>query len=234
MTSRSRVHTPFLIGLIFLILGLFPAKSFAQTDGYLTNGNTRGLEAANPFQIGDIDNINLANGALNLRIPAFQRKGRGGRLDSQYFFSYTSKIWSFFPIWDALDPSKVDALDWDISFVIASPVWLPLNNATNPTNGTLLGNETLNYDENSWDCTINNVGYTTTADYNFQYKMPDGSAYRLANLHYDTLPNDGHKCTSLSARDVAYSEMGGIKLDSSIHPYTAQLKDGSRNSNAEA
>jgi hypothetical protein len=148
MTSRSRVNTPLLIGLIFLILGLFPAKSFAQTDGYLTNSNTRGLEATNPFQIGGIDNINLANGALNLRIPAFQRKGRGSRLDRQYFFSYTSKIWSFFPIWDPLNPSSLDALDWAIGPEIANPALLPLSNAVNVL--TSWGNETLNYDENSW------------------------------------------------------------------------------------
>ncbi|MGC2530545.1 MAG: hypothetical protein WA639_22580 [Candidatus Acidiferrum sp.] len=230
MTSRSRIHTPFLIGFIFLILGLFPAKALAQTDGYLTNSNTRGLEASNPFQVGDIDNINLANGALNLRIPVFQRKGRGGRLDRQYFFSYTSKIWSFFPIWDPLNPTSLDALDWSISPEIANAVLLPLSNASNVT---LWGNEILNYDENFWGCTINNIDYTTTAAYNFQYKMPDGSAYRLANLHYDTSPNDGHKCTSLSQVNVGYSEMGGIKLDSTAHPYMAQLKDGARN-NAES
>jgi RHS repeat-associated protein len=93
--------------------------------------------------------------------------------------------------------------------------------------------EGLNWNESEWDCTINNIDYTTTADYDFQYQMPDGSAYRLANLHYDTVPNDGHKCTTLSPVNVGYSESGGIKLDSSTHPYTAQLKDGSRNSNPE-
>src|SRR5215472_10477756 len=130
MSRHSSVHALYLSGVTFLLMSLLPCRSLAQNDGYLNNSNVRGLSAMNSFQIGDIDNINLANCALNLRIPVFQRKGRGGRLDRQYFFSYTSKIWSFFPIWDSLDPSKVDALDWAISPQIASPVLLPLSNAS--------------------------------------------------------------------------------------------------------
>jgi hypothetical protein len=131
MSRRSCVHTAFLIGMTFLILTLLPTESVAQNDGYLTNSNTRGLEATNPFQIGDIDSINLANGALSLRIPVFQRKGRGGRLDRQYFFPYTSKIWTLVPVWDNVSPTVLDGLYWAVSPQTSYYPLVPLANAPN-------------------------------------------------------------------------------------------------------
>lgn len=230
--NRFFIRAYFLVGLGFLLLAFSPERALAQNDGYLTNSNTRGLSAENSFQIGDIDNINLATGTLNLSIPVFQRKGRGGKLDQQYFFSYSSKIWMLNPVPDPLDPQQDSYLFWGFSPEIAPHNFLLLEGAVNQNFQSQRGSGTLNFNEQVWDCT-DSVGnaYEETADFQFEYKMPDGAAYRMLNLHDDVSPNTGHRCTSLTAQNIGYAEAGGIELDSTTDTYKTELKDGTRNNN---
>src|SRR5260370_22995735 len=109
-TIRFRVWTA---AFCLILIALLTQTTRAQTAGYLTDSNTRGLAPGNSFQSADIDHINLGNGALNLYIPLFGRKGRG--LDSGAFVTYSSKIWVVMPFWDGLSPSTLDAVRWTLS-----------------------------------------------------------------------------------------------------------------------
>src|SRR5207249_1763102 len=71
----------------------FVPASRAQSDGYVTNSNLRGVTPTGSYQFGAIDNINIGTGTLNLNIPIAKRPGRG--LDTAVAFTYSSKIWVF-------------------------------------------------------------------------------------------------------------------------------------------
>lgn len=232
--SRSSIRLCVLIGVGVSVFAFGSKMALGQNDGYLTNTNARGLAAQNSFQIGDIDNINLATGALNLDIPVFQRKGRGGKLDKQYFFSYSSKIWELNPVPDPLDPSQDSYLFWSFSSEIGgsySQIFLEGTGRNAPLDFGR-GSGSLNFNEDVFDCQDSNgVQYEETADYEFEYQMPDGSAYRLPNLHHYISPvRSGFWCTGLTPSDTGYGEMAEIELDTTTTgAYITELKDGTRN-----
>jgi len=81
-----------------------------------------GLAPGNSFQLADIDYINLGNGALSLRIPLFDRKGRG--VDSGAFVTYNSKIWTAMPFWDGILPHTLDQVRWTFSNETGNDKWV--------------------------------------------------------------------------------------------------------------
>ena len=56
------------LALAILAFGLAPA-AHAQYPGYLTNSNDTGLPSYGSFISSNVDNVNLGNGGLTIRIP---------------------------------------------------------------------------------------------------------------------------------------------------------------------
>src|SRR6266852_3458441 len=77
-----------------LLLGLgFATRAFAQ-DASPTSVNDQTAAGDRPFasfMSADIDQVQLNNGALDVRIPLLYRKGRG--LDGEQYWFYTNKTW---------------------------------------------------------------------------------------------------------------------------------------------
>src|SRR5215472_975664 len=79
-------------------------------DGYTSNSNARGVIPFGSYQVGGIDNENLANGAVNLRIPLTERKGRGSNTNLTYV--YSSKTWVVQTGDDPQNPGQIGSMWW--------------------------------------------------------------------------------------------------------------------------
>jgi hypothetical protein len=111
---------PFACLICLAALSLIAPAARAQSDGYLTNQNTTGVVGFGSYQFGDIDNVNLQNGGVNLRIPLFTLKGRG--LDDGVVLNYSSKFWTmtFNQITQANGWSY--SLNWGNSFTVGPTI----------------------------------------------------------------------------------------------------------------
>jgi RHS repeat-associated protein len=79
------------------LLLIFSPTLSAQTVAFQATGdNATGWSPLGTYNYGDFDWIDLANGALNLKIPFASMTSRGHT--SHYELDYSSKFWSVYPI----------------------------------------------------------------------------------------------------------------------------------------
>jgi RHS repeat-associated protein len=212
MKKRSHV---LLASLIFVMLVFCSGSSKAQSDGYLTNSNLRGVVPASTYDFGTIDNVNVATGAVNLQIPLFSRPGR--KLTDTGIFFYSSKLWMVVPNWDPSDPSDLDSVSW-------MPTEQPNAQFSVAPGGS------LDYQSNSYSCVINNVPLTTYVASNFVYTSASGGTYQFPNGHWwnsDGSNPDGKRCSGIKFTnyDVATSSSGVMQLNTTQFPTTAIVTD---------
>ncbi len=209
-----------LVSIIFALAGLSAPLALAQSDGYVTNSNLRGVVDGNTYHFGTIDNVNLGTGALNIAIPLFNQPGRGWNRSAR--FVYSSKIWVAQPGWDPIIPNTLDTLSWQTT----GSRW---------AYGTFDFSEhsDLDFQELEYDCEIQQGVYKSTmVDSNFVYNS-HGAQYQFPNRHVwntdGSLPGGGN-CAPRGplAYDLAYSDSGTMQLDTSQFPNfaTVTLKDG--------
>lgn len=205
----------------FFLVATCPSL-FAQSDGYLTGSNLRGVYPANTYQFGDIDSINLGTGGININVPLFTRKGRGLSLSGRYI--YSSKLWTIIPDWDPANPSQLDALYWEPT------------TTQNGFFGTSPGGG-IGYQEQEFDCVVAGQPLSDFVDFAFTYVGNDGTTYQFPNRHrWNTRNNLSLSCPGekLTINDVASSSDGTLQLDTSQWPTNALVtfKDGTRISNS--
>jgi hypothetical protein len=208
---RARLR-PTVVAFAFVLLLQVPSCR-AQHGGYVTNSNLRGVAPFGSYQFGEIDNINLGTGTLNLNIPVVNRSGRG--LDTRVEFIYSSKIWVFscvknvqgltFCNWSPTDGPKAPV---PVTVPIGELVWLSTENDCTDR----LGNVNIQ---------INNT--------NFAYISTDGAQYRLPNSYITNSP-PGTSCGSGRNVSIGVSEAGAMELDTSASGFILHFKDGHQES----
>jgi hypothetical protein len=223
----------FAAALILTVSSALASTAQAQSDGYITNSNMRGKMSFGTFQNGNIDNINLATGALNLKIPLVNRKGRG--IDGSEDFVYSSKLWFLTPVYNQTT-GNLTTLIWTVSHDPA-------------TTGAVFGGGgggTLEWTINQYTCTYN-VSRNVTEQYietilsNFIYIGLDGAKFQFANSVVTRSPNvTGKTCNqpfpgsqvppppppNAMNVPIGYSDSGTMMLNTSTAPYVVSLKDG--------
>jgi len=207
--------------ILLFVLSAVGCSAYGQSDGYLASSNTRGPAPLNTFMSADIDHINLANGALNLKIPLYSRQGRG--LNTEASLNYSSKFWIQIP-------------NFNVSGGLDSILWRRSNTLDFTVETSEAGY--LDYNEDQYDCqftqknpdgTYTTYNYTETVNSAFIYRASDGSSHRFPNAHTDLTPNYGNRtCSTPATNDQGPSDDGSMWLDTSHHPYTLYHKDGSQ------
>lgn len=92
-TREEHVRHHLRFGCVLLFLAFFSSGTLrAQAPPTsVTDANATGNKPFGTYAGSDIDNIDLNNGAVNIQIPLFSKKGRG--LDFAIAVTYSSKIW---------------------------------------------------------------------------------------------------------------------------------------------
>jgi RHS repeat-associated protein len=208
------------VATLLSVMLLLSTVTFAQSDGYVATSNGRGLAPENSFQVGDIDTINLANGALNLRIPLYSRKGRGMSVGG--VLNYSSKVWYQEPL-------------WDVNGFLESVIWTQSTNQGSNEGFSLQvsGGGLLTENQQEYDCEVFSKGeeleFTESVDSGFIYRAEDGSSYRFPNVHVDLTPNyQNRMCYNISAVNQGNSDNGEMMLDTTNHPFILYHKDGTK------
>jgi hypothetical protein len=208
---------------LVLLLVSCACPVLAQVPDYITNSNLRGVVPFGSYQFGDIDSINLGNGALNLRIPLFSRRGRG--LDYERYWSYSSKMWEVNLLYDA-QTHEVNGIHW-----------YPNINVTGWPGGPL--SHRLDFRIDQYNCASEGSIIEHVA-WNFVYTASDGSQYRFANRDYwteqltESGPIYGVPCGNSTTNQYrltrSLSEPGQLELDTSgdgaNQDYILRYKDG--------
>lgn len=184
----------------------------AQSDGYLTNSNFRGVTPPAAYQIGEIDSVNLGTGAVNLNLPLWSRAGRG--IDTKGELIYSSKLWAVHPEYhDPLRPLTVTDYVWQ-----RSPDF----------KARIAGNfGSLNWIEEVYGCSSGGNQFSVRVLSNFLYTSASGSVHRFPNRHYR--PTLNLVCSGLNATkvDQGLSDSGTMELDTTVFDnYVVRFKDG--------
>ncbi len=201
------------LALIFFLFLLHAPSCRGQNDGYVTNSNLRGVAPFGSYQFGDIDNINLGTGTLNLKIPVARRPGRG--LDTQLEFIYSSKIWVFGCVKNV---QGITTCTWSLTDGPKTPV-----PATAPT-GQLVWIATEN------DC-VDRLGNEIIQinNTNFAYIAADGAQYRFPNSYLTHYPPNTN-CGSGGNVNIGVSDNGAMELDTGDSGFFLHFKDGHQES----
>jgi YD repeat-containing protein len=216
------------IAAVASIAGILMVPDASAQDGYVTNSNARGVIPFGSYQVGGIDNENLATGTVNLRIPLTERNGRGS--DTNLAYVYSSKIWTVSPLGDPLSPDWVPAMLWQ------------------PTSELLYGQivtlefGSLNWTRVSYTCTgLNLIQYWVNVDSNFVYIAADGAHIQFPNRRitaqsgyrgpgFCSTPTDPCKNCVPPANNnpvpIGYSDSGTMELNTSGDPFVIRFKDG--------
>lgn len=202
----------------FLLTG---PTSLAQSDGnIITNQNATGVIPFNSYQLGDVDNVNLGAGAVNVHIPLVTLKGRAG-LDDGIQLNFSSKFYTMnfsrMQVGNAID----DFLSW--TFALDSPQTLQLSS---------LQTGQLRFDA-GFDLCVFNHGleqFYVHDDSNFTYVAPNGSKYLFPNrLVYPTAGFVLTECnTSFDFGDqqstsTGLSDSGTLQLTVSLNVTTGAI-----------
>jgi RHS repeat-associated protein len=199
-----------------LLLGS-PYLGYAQAPDYVTNSNLRGVVPFGSYQIGEVDNINLGTGALNVRIPLIARKARG--MDYERVSVYSSKMWEVEPRYDPLT-EELNGIAWYPNMTVGG---FPA--------GPLQGH--LEYNVKDYVCQ-SDPDITEHVAYNFVYFSPDGAPTRFPNRDYWSTrvgyQGEGFICggSAVGQTDlpVGQSQSGGMELDTTDPTYVLHFKDG--------
>src|SRR5215472_11572478 len=198
-------------------------------DGYVSSSNARGVIPFGSYQVGGIDNVNLANGAVNLRIPLTERKGRGP--DTNLTYVYSSKIWVVSPLGDPTSP------DW-----VPGTLWQPTSELLYGQNVTL-GLGSLTWTSQTYTCTMPNQNqYWVVVDSNFVYIEADGAHIQFPNRRMTAQPGYVSPAGCVVPTDpckfcvppygpwvsIGYSDTGTMELDTSGDPFVIRFKDGTQ------
>jgi len=169
------------------------------------------------YQFGEIDNVNLGTGALNVRIPILARKGRG--MDYERVSLYSSKMWEVEPRYDPLT-NEINGI-----------AWYPNQSVGGFPSGPLRSH--LEFKIKDYVCESNGE-ITEHVAYNFVYFSPDGAQTRFPNRDYWSTrvgyPGEGFICgnSPVSRTDypVGQSESGVMELNTTNSTYLLRFKDG--------
>lgn len=117
-----------LIGLVLLLVGLSMIQTSYAQDNPIYEA---GFKPYGSFEAGDIDSVNLLNGALNLNIPLVDYPQRGGALHLGFRIQYTNAIyeWTYFSCqenggpycYDFVGPGKLISITPDFTMQLQYP-----------------------------------------------------------------------------------------------------------------
>lgn len=178
--STSRAAACSLAALLLLLAMLAAGRPAAADPHPNTQG---GVDVTQAFQLGDVDSINLFNGALTVALPIGIRYPVNGNFSYQLTLVANSNPWDFstrddgVTVWNDSAPSHCSnaGLGWRVSFGA-------LGLASNPSPPTCAPTDA-------------NTGASTV------YEAPDGSEH----LFYATLhPNETMNDNVLYTRDGTY------------------------------
>ncbi|HSR52113.1 MAG TPA: hypothetical protein VLV83_14880, partial [Acidobacteriota bacterium] len=191
----------------------------AQSDEYVTNSNLRGVVPLATYQIDEIDNVNLGNGAVNLTIGLFSRQGRGPGYSQTVY--YSSKIWKAEAVPHPLGAPITVGHNWVPSFGQEAKL--------GGVRGDLLSKDQF------YECEDGEGFFLAQVRSNFIYTSAAGGTHRFPNRDYFTNPEDELRvCGTLSSTSdypVGPSDSGVIELDTSqTGAYLIRFKDGSQES----
>ena len=91
--TRPRVASSLASALCLWVLGLALATPPARAQQHPNRG--RGLDPEGTYELGDLDHVNLFNGAPVLRIPISQSFPLGGSLNYALALTYSGNVWDF-------------------------------------------------------------------------------------------------------------------------------------------
>jgi len=197
--SRPRVASSLASALCLSALGLALAAPAAQAQQHPNRG--RGLDPEGTYQLGDLDHVNLFNGAPVLRIPISQSYPLGGSLSYALTLTYSGNV-------------------WDLEERLASDGQLYTQALPNRRSNAGLG----------WLLSLGRIilpgDPTNHTDGRYVYESPDGSDHVLYdNLHNGETP----EANVFYSRDGTYlrykvtSETGTLEFpDGQIHTFDIQ------------
>lgn len=204
---------------------VFAKASSAQTDGYETNSNLRGDMSFGTYYKSAIDNVNLATGTVNLKIPLIGRKGRG--LDTGEDVFYSSKLWVLTPVYNTTTGNLVQM------------VWGPSPERTTylQLEGTGDGG-VLDWTQDQYTCTYTVGGqlhrFFVTIRSNFQLVGTDGAKFQFPNVVVTETQNTslgvcnqpGGPPPNAISIPTGFSDTGTVELNTSGSTYVVSLKNG--------
>ncbi len=170
------------LALAILAFGLAPA-AHAQYPGYLTNSNDTGLPSYGSFISSNVDNVNLGNGGLTIRIPIDSNSGRG-KSDTLYW-QFDSKFWTVIPF---VIPSYTTSPTVNYTWTVDNTAgWQPRSTGNEGQVGGF-----TNWNETTFSCDMPPQGGGAGAEVvyefgpatvlirsNFVYMSPDGSKHQV-------------------------------------------------------
>ena len=201
-----------------LILSLFSSDARSQSDWYLTNSNLRGVVPFGTYQFDEIDNVNLGNGALNVRLPLFTRRGRG--LDDGRSVFYSSKLWVIQPSYNPITQQVV-------------AYWYPsVSRGAGRFDLAAHNGGSIDYKEEFYPCEVSSPGgpFPSRIRSNFVYTSEGGGTHRFPNRDVFVDGPPGVVCENFDTTDynVGDSDSGVMELDTSQEPYVVRSKNGVR------
>ncbi len=193
-----------LLRLACLLLLVSPTAALAQSSGVPAQmTDPHGDQPFGSYQVGDIDQIGFANGALDVRIPLFGHAGRG--ISHQKFWSHTNKTW-FQDSLPPCDPTIAECPPPD------PPFWIYADN-------------TMTFSTNRRYITGCGNGHQQEEDADYTYMDETGTPHVFDVVTSPVTPVQS-QCVHVKLTGYAL-DGSGMKIDvtDSVHPIVT-LKDG--------